>query len=282
MGPYYDETTSPRRVKVIGVGGGGCHAINTMIHAGVEGVEFIAVHTDEHALRSSLALTTLQLGGRLTNARGAGANPEMGHRAALEELDRLAETPEGADLVFVTAGMGGGTGTGAAPVIARMAKARACLTIAAVTKPFRFEGRWRLLQAEAGLRMPRRTVDMLITIPYQRLLGAVGKRCSMRDALRMGNEALRHARRDPRPSGQLPHVSTGDDARSAVDASGARTALRHGPPTAPLAHDRPADRAGAADRRRHAAWRRLSPRGLASHEAAASSLAHTRGLDRAG
>src|SRR5262245_16652004 len=155
MGEWHDETTSPARVKVIGVGGGGCQAINAMIQAGVEGVDFIAVHTDEHALRSSLALTTLQLGGWLLSARGAGANPEVGRRAALEELDRLAETLERADLVFVTAGMGGGTGTGAAPVIARMAKARGCLTVAAVTKPFLFEGRRRLLQAETGLRKLR-------------------------------------------------------------------------------------------------------------------------------
>jgi cell division protein FtsZ len=181
-----------------------------MIHAGVEGVELIAVHTDEQALRSSLALTKLRLRGRLTNERGAGATPEMGRRAALEDLDLIAETLEGADLVFVTAGMGGGTGTGAAPVIASMARERGCLTIAAVTKPFLFEGRRRLIQAETGLRRLCRTVDTLITISCQRLLGAVGKRCSVRDALRMGNDVLRHVVQSIADLIRIPGVSTVD------------------------------------------------------------------------
>jgi cell division protein FtsZ len=188
-----EEASVPAKIKVIGLGGGGSNAINSMIQAHVEGVEFIVANTDMQALSSSLAPTKLQLGSQLTKGLGAGANPEIGKRAALEDLDRLAGLLDGADMVFVTAGMGGGTGTGAAPVITSIAKERGCLTVAVVTKPFLFEGKRRLVQAEAGLRELRSTCDTLITIPNQRLLSVVGKQTSLRDAFRICDDVLRQA-----------------------------------------------------------------------------------------
>jgi cell division protein FtsZ len=164
-----------------------------MIQAHVEGVEFIVANTDMQALGSSLAPTKMQLGSMLTKGLGAGANPDIGKRAALEDIERISEILDGADMVFVTAGMGGGTGTGAAPVIAGVAKERGCLTVAVVTKPFLFEGKRRLVQAEAGLRELRSTVDTLITIPNQRLLSVVGKQTSLRDAFRICDDVLRQA-----------------------------------------------------------------------------------------
>jgi cell division protein FtsZ len=188
-----EEASPPAKIKVIGIGGGGSNAINSMIQAHVEGVEFIVANTDMQALSSSPAPTRIQLGSQLTKGLGAGSNPEIGKRAALEDLDRIAEILDGADMVFVTAGMGGGTGTGAAPVMTSIAKERGCLTVAVVTKPFLFEGKRRLVQAEAGLRELRSTCDTLITIPNQRLLSVVGKQTSLRDAFRICDDVLRQA-----------------------------------------------------------------------------------------
>jgi cell division protein FtsZ len=188
-----EEANAPAKIKVIGVGGGGTNAINSMIQAHVEGVEFVVANTDLQALSSSLAPTKIQLGSQLTKGLGAGANPEIGKRAALEDLDRISGILDGADMVFVTAGMGGGTGTGAAPVMTNIAKDKGCLTVAVVTKPFLFEGKRRLVQAEAGLRELRSTCDTIITIPNQRLLNVVGKQTSLRDAFRICDDVLRQA-----------------------------------------------------------------------------------------
>jgi cell division protein FtsZ len=188
-----EEANAPAKIKVIGIGGGGTNAINSMIQAHVDGVEFIVANTDLQALSSSLAPTKIQLGSQLTKGLGAGANPEIGKRAALEDLDRISGILDGADMVFVTAGMGGGTGTGAAPVITNIAKDKGCLTVAVVTKPFLFEGKRRLVQAESGLRELRTTCDTIITIPNQRLLNVVGKQTSLRDAFRICDDVLRQA-----------------------------------------------------------------------------------------
>lgn len=193
MFELHEESNGPAKIKVVGIGGGGGNAINSMIQAHVEGVEFIAANTDLQALSSSLAPVKIQLGGQLTKGLGAGANPEIGKRAALEDLDRLAQVLDGADMIFVTAGMGGGTGTGAAPIVASIAKEKGCLTVAVVTKPFLFEGKRRLVQAESGLRELRSAVDTVITIPNQRLLNVVGKQTSLRDAFRICDDVLRQA-----------------------------------------------------------------------------------------
>src|SRR2546428_11931352 len=157
-------------IKVIGIGGGGGNAINTMVAAGLQGVEFITANTDLQALEATQADVRLQLGANLTRGLGAGANPEIGRKAAQEDLEAIMKALEGADMVFITAGMGGGTGTGAAPVIASMAREKNILTVAVVTKPFAFEGRPRMRQAEAGIHELRDQVDTLIVIPNQRLL----------------------------------------------------------------------------------------------------------------
>jgi cell division protein FtsZ len=188
-----EEAKAPAKIKVIGVGGGGGNAINSMIQAHVEGVEFIAANTDLQALGSNLAPTKIQLGSQLTKGLGAGANPDIGKRAAMEDVERLSELIDGADMVFVTAGMGGGTGTGAAPIIASIAKEKGCLTVGVVTKPFLFEGKRRLFQAETGLRELRSACDTLISIPNQRLLTVVGKQTSLRDAFRICDDVLRQA-----------------------------------------------------------------------------------------
>jgi cell division protein FtsZ len=193
MFELHEDANAPAKIKVIGIGGGGSNAINSMIQAHVEGVEFIVANTDMQALSSSLAPTKMQLGNMLTKGLGAGANPEIGKRAALEDIERISEILDGADMVFVTAGMGGGTGTGAAPVITSVAKEKGCLTVAVVTKPFLFEGKRRLVQAETGLRELRSSVDTLITIPNQRLLSVVGKQTSLRDAFRICDDVLRQA-----------------------------------------------------------------------------------------
>jgi cell division protein FtsZ len=193
MFELHEDANAPAKIKVIGIGGGGSNAINSMIQAHVEGVEFIVANTDMQALSSSLAPTKMQLGNMLTKGLGAGANPEIGKRAALEDIERISEILDGADMVFVTAGMGGGTGTGAAPIITSVAKEKGCLTVAVVTKPFLFEGKRRLVQAEAGLRELRSSVDTLITIPNQRLLSVVGKQTSLRDAFRICDDVLRQA-----------------------------------------------------------------------------------------
>ena len=180
-------------IKVIGVGGGGSNAVNRMIDAKIQGVEFIAINTDGQALNRSNADIRLRIGDQLTKGLGAGANPEIGQQAALESKDELQGVLQGADMVFVTAGMGGGTGTGAAPVIAKMAKDSGALTVGVVTKPFVFEGRVRLGQADKGIVTLKESVDTLITIPNERLLQIVEKNTSMIDAFRMADDVLRQA-----------------------------------------------------------------------------------------
>src|SRR5215468_12142157 len=165
-----ESRTYNARIKVIGVGGSGGNAINTMIHFGLEGVEFIAVNTDAQALNANMAPVKIPIGGAVTKGLGAGADPERGRKAALEDVTRLKDAISGADMVFVTAGMGGGTGTGAAPIIAQLAREEGALTVGVVTKPFIFEGRKRARHAEQGLAVLAETVDTLITIPNQKLL----------------------------------------------------------------------------------------------------------------
>lgn len=181
------------KIKVIGVGGGGGNAINTMIRAGLTGVEFIAANTDCQALNSSLADVKIALGRDLTKGLGAGANPEVGRKAALEDYHRIADVLQGADMVFVTAGMGGGTGTGAAPVIAKIAKELGILTVGVVTKPFDFEGKKRKRQAFEGIRAIKESVDSLITIPNQRLLSIAGNHMALIEAFRKADEVLLNA-----------------------------------------------------------------------------------------
>ncbi|MFC1855714.1 cell division protein FtsZ [Thermodesulfobacteriota bacterium] len=181
------------KIIVVGVGGAGGNAINTMITAGLDGVEFVAANTDIQALRASSASTTIQIGKDLTKGLGAGANPEIGKKAALEDKDRIKELLDGADMVFITAGMGGGTGTGAAPIIAEMAKELGALTVGVVTKPFLFEGRARQRQADAGLKALKQNVDTLITIPNQRLLAISGKETTMLNAFNKADEVLLYA-----------------------------------------------------------------------------------------
>jgi cell division protein FtsZ len=188
-----DDTPNQARIKVVGVGGGGGNAINTMIASGLDGVEFIAANTDLQALDSNLASAKIQLGAELTRGLGAGANPEVGRAAALEDTARLVEALQGADMVFVTCGMGGGTGTGAAPVIAKAAKEVGALTVGVVTKPFRFEGRKRMRQAEQGMQILEQEVDTLITIPNERLLQVAGQSTTMLDAFRKVDEVLLNA-----------------------------------------------------------------------------------------
>jgi cell division protein FtsZ len=186
-----DQLTA--RIKVIGVGGGGGNAVNRMIQAGIKGVEFMVANTDVQAMRASLAPTKLQIGGKLTKGLGAGANPEVGKQAALEDTDRILEALHGADMIFITTGMGGGTGTGAAPIIASLAAELGALTVAVVTKPFAFEGKRRRVQAEQGIRSLRDTVDTLITIPNERLLNFVERGTSLGDAFKMADDILRQA-----------------------------------------------------------------------------------------
>lgn len=178
-------------IKVIGVGGGGSNAVNRMIAAQVQGVEFIVVNTDLQALKMSNAAAKIQIGQKLTSGLGAGANPEVGRKAALEDTEKIIETLEGADMVFVTAGLGGGTGTGAAPIIASLAAELGALTVAVVTKPFGFEGKKRRMQAEQGLAELKECVDTVITIPNERLLQTVQRGTSLQDAFRIADDILR-------------------------------------------------------------------------------------------
>ncbi len=178
-------------IKVIGVGGGGNNAVNRMIAAGLNGVEFITVNTDAQALMHSQAPHRIQIGEKLTKGLGAGANPDIGEKAAQESRDEIIKALRGADMVFVTAGMGGGTGTGAAPVVAECAKEVGALTVGVVTKPFSFEGRRRQGQAELGTSKLKEKVDTLITIPNDRLLQVADKRTSMIDAFRIADDVLR-------------------------------------------------------------------------------------------
>jgi cell division protein FtsZ len=181
------------RMKVIGVGGGGNNAVNRMIAEDLDGVEFIAVNTDAQALKLAQAQLKLQIGKKLTRGLGAGARPEIGRQAIEESRDEVAKVLDGADLVFITAGMGGGTGTGAAPIIAEIARELGALTIGVVTKPFLFEGKKRMQQAELGLSELKRCADTVIVVPNERLLSVVGKTTSFRDALKKADEVLLHA-----------------------------------------------------------------------------------------
>jgi cell division protein FtsZ len=190
----YTERSEPAaRIKVIGVGGGGGNAINTMVAGGLEGVEFIAANTDVQALAANRAPVKIQIGKSLSRGLGAGANPDRGREAALEAKDEITEILAGADMVFVTAGMGGGTGTGGAPIIADVAKASGALTVGVVTKPFLFEGNRRRKQAERGLEELKSAVDTLIVIPNQRLLSVAGESMSLADAFKRADEVLLNA-----------------------------------------------------------------------------------------
>ena len=179
------------KIKVVGVGGGGNNAVNRMINAGVKGVEFLVFNTDKQALKSSLAETKIQLGEKITKGLGAGANPEVGEQAAEESIDEIREALEGADMVFITAGMGGGTGTGAAPVIADVAKELGLLTVGVVTKPFTFEGRKRAKSAEQGINALKGKVDTLVIIPNDRLLSIADKKTSFSQAFEMADDILK-------------------------------------------------------------------------------------------
>jgi cell division protein FtsZ len=180
-------------IKVIGVGGGGSNAVNRMIESGIEGIKFLVINTDMQALGLSQAPVKLQIGGKLTKGLGAGANPEIGRQAALEDTDKIIEALEGTDMVFITAGMGGGTGTGAAPIVAGLASELGVLTVAVVTKPFSFEGRKRLAHAERGILELHECVDTIITIPNERLLTTVARGTSLADSFKMADDVLRQA-----------------------------------------------------------------------------------------
>ncbi|PHQ62605.1 MAG: cell division protein FtsZ, partial [Maribacter sp.] len=177
-------------IKVIGVGGGGGNALEHMVANEIEGVDFICVNTDAQALRKSSATTQLQLGTEITKGLGAGANPDVGRQSALEDRERIMDVIKGADMIFITAGMGGGTGTGAAPVVAQVAKEMGILTVAVVTKPFPFEGGKRLKIAEAGLAELSQHVDSLITIPNEKLLAVLGRDMTLLSAFQAANDVL--------------------------------------------------------------------------------------------
>ncbi|MFC5740048.1 cell division protein FtsZ [Dyella tabacisoli] len=188
------EKLAPNAViKVIGVGGGGGNAVAHMLNANIEGVEFIVANTDSQAMKSCGSRTHLQLGGNVTKGLGAGANPEVGRQAALEDRERIEEMLEGADMVFITAGMGGGTGTGAAPVVAQLAKEKGILTVAVVTKPFPFEGRRRMQVALKGIEDLSQHVDSLITVPNEKLLSVLGREVTLLNAFKAANDVLQGA-----------------------------------------------------------------------------------------
>jgi cell division protein FtsZ len=190
----FDENKNlAAKVKIIGIGGGGNNALSTMISYQLTGVEFIAANTDAQALAANMAPFKLQLGENLTKGLGAGANPEIGRKAALEDVEKIREVLKGADMVFITAGLGGGTGTGGGPVIAEVAREMGALTVAIVTKPFHFEGKKRMKQAEEGLANLKMTADALITIPNQRLLSISGKSMTLLEAFKKADEVLYHA-----------------------------------------------------------------------------------------
>ncbi len=205
--PNVDEQSDPRRlrlqlgeekhagarIKVIGVGGGGSNAVNRMVRTGLDGVEFIVANTDLQALQCNAAPVKVQIGSRLTKGLGAGADPNVGRSAALEDTDQIIQALDGADMIFVTTGLGGGTGTGAAPVICSLASELGALTVAVVTKPFRFEGRKRQVQAERGLEQLRDCVDTIITIPNERLLTIIDRSTPLTDAFATADDVLRQA-----------------------------------------------------------------------------------------
>lgn len=193
MFEFDEKMDQTAKIKVVGVGGGGGNAINTMIASGVAGVDFIVANTDAQALKANSAPMKVQLGGKLTKGLGAGANPEIGREAALEDRARLAELLEGADMVFIAAGLGGGTGTGAAPVIAEVAREVGALTVGVVTRPFTHEGKQRTKKAETGVESLKNCVDSLIMIPNDRLIGLAGKNMSILDAFKPADDVLRQA-----------------------------------------------------------------------------------------
>src|SRR5437868_5784183 len=182
----------PAKIKVVGVGGGGVNAVNRMIEARLEGVEFLVANTDMQSLRLARAAVKIQIGSKLSNGLGAGANPEIGRRAALEETDQLIDALEGADMVFVTAGLGGGTGTGAAPIVASLANELGALTVAVVTKPFAFEGKRRMAQAEQGINDLMQSVGTVIVIPNEKLL-TVADTAGFFESFRVADDVLRQA-----------------------------------------------------------------------------------------
>jgi cell division protein FtsZ len=190
---FEEEGKQGARIKVIGVGGGGCNAVNRMIREGVEGVEFVVVNTDVQALRESSARIKVQIGAKLTKGLGSGSDPEIGRRAALEDTDKLIEVLEGSDMVFITTGLGGGTGGGAAPIVASLANELEALTVAVVTKPFAFEGRRRMKQAELALAELAQTVDTVIIIPNERLMNCVPRGTSFFESFRIADDILRQA-----------------------------------------------------------------------------------------
>jgi len=190
---YEESAIQNARMKVVGVGGGGGNAVNRMIDEDLEGVEFISVNTDSQALKNSKSGVKIQIGKKLTRGLGAGARPDIGRAALEESADEVRKALEGSDLVFITAGMGGGTGTGGAPLIGEMAREMGALTIAIVTRPFLFEGKKRMRQAEQGLAELKRAVDTMIVVPNERLLAVVGKGTSFKDALKKADEVLLHA-----------------------------------------------------------------------------------------
>lgn len=193
MFSFHDDEIMPVCIKVIGVGGAGCNAVNTMIGAGLTRVEFVAANTDVQALGRSHAAFKIQLGPERTRGLGAGAKPEIGKEAALESKDQIRECLEGAEMVFVTAGMGGGTGTGAAPIVANVARELGALTVGVVTKPFQYEGHRRMSHAEEGLRELKKHVDTLLIIPNQRLLAIVDKSTPLLEAFKVADDVLRQA-----------------------------------------------------------------------------------------
>ena len=186
-----ERPISPTVIKVIGAGGGGSNAVNRMIEAGLQHVEFIVANTDRQALNKSVAENKIVIGSKLTNGLGAGGKPEIGEKAAIEDTEAIANILRGADMVFVTAGMGGGTGTGAAPIIAKIAKEQGALTVGVVTKPFEFEGKQKMLLAEEGIRKLHEQVDTLIVIPNQYLLKIVDKKTSITQAFKLADDVLR-------------------------------------------------------------------------------------------
>jgi cell division protein FtsZ len=190
MFEFMDSHTDEAVIKVIGVGGGGGNAVEHMVRQNIEGVEFITVNTDAQALRNSSANTTLQIGGGITKGLGAGANPEVGRDAAMEDREALRELLTGSDMVFIAAGMGGGTGTGAAPIVAEVAREMGILTVAVVTKPFSFEGKKRMGFAAHGIEELSKNVDSLITIPNDKLLKVLGRGISLLDAFKAANDVL--------------------------------------------------------------------------------------------
>ena len=213
------------KIKVVGVGGGGNNAVNRMITSGLQGVEFIAINCDAQALLLSKAQNRIQIGEKLTKGLGAGANPEIGQKAAEESRELLIDQLRGADMVFVTAGMGGGTGTGAAPIVAECAREAGALTVGVVTKPFSFEGKRRMNQAEAGIVNLKDRVDTLITIPNDRLLQVIDRRTSMLDAFRIADDVLRQGVQGISDLISVPGLINADFADVKTNMSNAGSAL---------------------------------------------------------